>query len=542
MKSAGALCAGMLVSVAALRGPSSAADDLALYTDAAEGRLWSVAVVHHPTVADFPALAPSWSPDGEKIVFHVESGDTPDIYVVEVDGGDPVQLTDHPAVDKWPSWSPDGQKIAFESNRDDPANLDIYVMDADGGNVVRLTEDPAIDAQATWSPDGQRIAFMSERDGNGEVYVMDADGSNQTRLTADPAVDYFAAWSPDGQKIAFASTRAENPRDVYVMDADGGNLIRLTDHPAIDSAPAWSPDGERIALVSTRANNNPDIYIVDADGSYPVRLTDHPAVDSAPKWSPDGQQIVMQSNRDGFYQIYTIAVNAPDRVALDPSQATTVYQGSAALGIATTGEPWRVIFQREIPADGTEYEALRLAFHPGENEAVAGNWLWLILGSQEFDLLEAGIDLTRSEWQTVVLPLAELEPYEDVVSVHVVGDFAGILYLDDLRLLASPTAVTEDRMAPLPQSFGLTQNHPNPFNSSTVVSYSLPSETRLTLTVHSLAGQKVATLVEGVRAPGSYAVTWDGRDDDGQALATGVYLYRLQAGDRGLNRRLVLLR
>ena len=96
--------------------------------------------------------------------------------------------------------------------------------------------------------------------------------------------------------------------------------------------------------------------------------------------------------------------------------------------------------------------------------------------------------------------------------------------------------------APLPQSFGLAQNHPNPFHSGTVLSYSLPSETRLALTVHSLAGQKVATLVEGVRAPGSHAVTWGGRDDDGQALATGVYLYRLQAGDRRLTRKLVLLR
>ncbi len=62
------------------------------------------------------------------------------------------------------------------------------------------------------------------------------------------------------------------------------------------------------------------------------------------------------------------------------------------------------------------------------------------------------------------------------------------------------------------------------------------------LSVHTLGGQKVASLIAGVRQPGTYRVVWDGRDADGQALASGVYLYRLQTGERQLSRRLVLLR
>jgi Tol biopolymer transport system component len=88
----------------------------------------------------------------------------------------------------------DGTKIAFQSDRD--GNFEIYVMDADGSDPVNLTNNPAYDAQPAWSPDGTRIAFHSYRDGNYEIYVMGADGSNPVRLTDNPEGDGYPAWSP----------------------------------------------------------------------------------------------------------------------------------------------------------------------------------------------------------------------------------------------------------------------------------------------------------------------------------------------------------
>ncbi|GAG57122.1 unnamed protein product, partial [marine sediment metagenome] len=73
------------------------------------------------------------------------------------------------------------KKIAFESSRDD--NDEIYVMDADGSNQVNLTNNPEGDSDPTLSPDGKKIAFKSNRDGKDEIYVMNADGSDQKRLT-----------------------------------------------------------------------------------------------------------------------------------------------------------------------------------------------------------------------------------------------------------------------------------------------------------------------------------------------------------------------
>jgi hypothetical protein len=100
----------------------------------------------------------------------------------------------------------------------------------------------------------------------------------------------------------------------------------------------------------------------------------------------------------------------------------------------------------------------------------------------------------------------------------------------------------EEWASGLPSAFALNQNHPNPFNSSTVVSYALPAREQVRLTVYSLTGQRVATLADGQREAGTYTVIWDGRDDHGRALASGVYLYHLRAGAREQTRRLLLLR
>ena len=104
------------------------------------------------------------------------------------------------------------------------------------------------------------------------------------------------------------------------------------------------------------------------------------------------------------------------------------------------------------------------------------------------------------------------------------------------------TSVAEEVSADRPTAFALSQNYPNPFNSSTAIAFDLPHQEAVELSVYTIAGQQVVTLVRGVRAAGHYRITWDGRNDAGVALASGVYLYRLRIGAQVETRKMLLLR
>ena len=93
----------------------------------------------------------------------------------------------------------------------------------------------------------------------------------------------------------------------------------------------------------------------------------------------------------------------------------------------------------------------------------------------------------------------------------------------------------------LPPGFSLGQNYPNPFNPGTVIPYQLARAGYVRLDIFNLLGQRVATLVAGEQAAGSYTARWDGRDGSGRGVAAGVYLYRLLAGGGTTTRRLVLV-
>ena len=240
------------------------------------------------TTDSWDDLFPDWSPDSERIVYTNWNGTNADIWVMDADGGNQTQLTTNASGDFNPVWSPDGTRIAFNSRRDG-GDSDIWVMDADGGNKIQLTTNVSDDRTSTWSPDGSKMVFSTDRNVSHDIWVMDADGSNKTQIQSFPGYDLFPVWSPDGSKIAFM-TRRSGEHDIWTMNPDGSNQTQLTTHPEEDGSPSWSPDSSRIVYYSLLAGST-DIWIMDADGSNGTQVTVHPALDVNPDFAliPDEQ-------------------------------------------------------------------------------------------------------------------------------------------------------------------------------------------------------------------------------------------------------------
>jgi Tol biopolymer transport system component len=106
------------------------------------------------------------------------------------------RLTTDAASDYDLCWSPDGTKIVFERYGYVYADgdLEIYIMDADGHNLVQMTDNSFHDRDANWSPDGGKIAFTTNQDGNYEIYVMNANGTGPTHLTDNLEIDLYPCW------------------------------------------------------------------------------------------------------------------------------------------------------------------------------------------------------------------------------------------------------------------------------------------------------------------------------------------------------------
>ncbi len=264
---------------------------------------------------------PSWSPDGEQIVFYSQRDSRIDVHIMNADGSDLRRLAQTGNTGKYlyPSWSPDGEWIAFASSYQRDAG--IYLIRPDGSGLHRLTTFRA--SLIVWSPDSRRLALMADCDNNCDLYVVDQDGSNLRRLTRNGVFDTYPSWSPDGEQFVFMSNRDQS-LELYVLNLNcdekqlgGCDVHRLTFNRDFDGFPVWSPDGQSILFSSDR-DGNFEIYTLSADcipepetcAASTHRLTNRTGSDLSPVWSPDGSQIAFIAVQD-IYVMNVICSGCP---------------------------------------------------------------------------------------------------------------------------------------------------------------------------------------------------------------------------------------
>ena len=130
----------------------------------------------------------------------------------------------------------------------------------------------------------------------------------------------------------------------------------------------------------------------------------------------------------------------------------------------------------------------------------------------------------------LLLPVADnLEEGDEVI--RLIGTIDG-LDGDEVEItLSDPGGAAKAVIQTRPEAFALVDNFPNPFNPTTTIQYALPQAADVELTVYNVLGQPVRTLVAEHQSAGRYAVEWDATDDSGHSLSSGMYFYRLQAGE-----------
>lgn len=175
-------------------------------------------------------IYPRVSPDGTQLLYcanclgkEVDS----EVMLLNIDGSNPENLSDHPSMDKYGTWSPDGSKVLFSSNR--TGSFDLYVLDMATRNIIQLTDNAHNDIHGDWSINNE-IVFVSDRDGDEELFIMNADGTIQRQLTFNDDKDVLPSWSAKGDRIAFSSYRygEKNTGDIFLINRDGTNEMRIT--------------------------------------------------------------------------------------------------------------------------------------------------------------------------------------------------------------------------------------------------------------------------------------------------------------------------
>ncbi len=244
-----------------------------------------------------------------RIAYISDSTGRKEVYVSDILGRHPRQVTRHRALCVSPRFTPDGNFLAYSTYH--RGNQDLYITDLrQDSSTNALSRRKGLNLAPAFSPDGRNMVITLSKAGNPDLYTMDRQGNIGQQLTSGAGINVSATYSPDGQSLAFVSDRSGKP-NVYVMSAGGGQAKRLTFKCSENSEPAWSPKGDEIAFTGLQGGAY-QLFVMDRSGGNVRQLSTGGGSYESPTWSPDGRLLAVARKGGSRSELCVVSKNGKD--------------------------------------------------------------------------------------------------------------------------------------------------------------------------------------------------------------------------------------
>jgi predicted lipoprotein with Yx(FWY)xxD motif len=442
-------------------------------------------------------------------------------------------------------------------------NYDIYAQRVNASGAVQWTANGVALCTAAgtqYSPailsdgaGGAIVTWYDHRSGNYDIYAQQVSASGAAQWTANGVALCTAAG--DQYAYGIASDGAGGAIVTWYDYRSGTNYDIYAQRVNASGAVQWAADG--VALCTAAGDQNSPGIVSDGAG---------------------GAIVTWYDGRSGGNDIYAQQVNAlgtvqwtADGVALCTATGDQMVPAIASDGAGGAIVTWHDhrggidydVYAQKVDASGAAQwtaNGVPLCTVYGDDyypvitsDGMGGAIVaWFDLRSGYNDIYAQRVNASGAVQWTAdgvgVCTATQGQAYPTIVSDGASGAIVawqdlrnGVWDIYAMRVDANgfPVLTAVDTPA-VPVE--LHQNYPNPFNPATTVSYSIPEKCIVTLEIYDVSGECVASLVDGQQEKGSYAVEWNGKDKKGNAVASGIYLYRLGAGNQTISKKMVLLR
>ncbi len=464
--------------------------------------------------------------------------------------------------------SPDydvGADVVFPAPVSAPTTSTLPILLAYSVNSLPLRD---VNVRVKLSSTGREMDQGNTSD-DGKIRLLGITTGDEILVSGLTTITPLRSGSPSAADLTWVSTRVTVGNNPMLSPARPGGNIAAADSLISLAVSSVSPNIRMIPIVdfgssyldvhllmAQKLSSIPNVDVADSSGAvinYPLSEVGNDYTVSLPDGLPAQGSLWLNGVDDSTgsfivpldYRFYP----------LDSAKASDVYWTAGATASVTLdtsahgpGRIWLLASDFPVLRDGLDASAQQA----GPAVSLAASTVGLLDGEPtlliRYDETDVDVNLGASEehlklWQFDetarhwVLLGGTVDTSRNEVSGTIVGPGVYAAFA-----VASPTGIIEEPDSDLPISVEIFQNYPNPFNPATTIAYRIPSRTKVRIEVFNVLGQRVITLVDESQSAGDHVIQWDGKDDAGNIVSTGVYLYRIQAGEYVQTRKMLLLK